>query len=194
MDGMLGRPVILPLPRDGVTDVHLELAAPVVPAPGLYKGRLVFAFGANERFDENQPVEIRVNSLLREKPWILPVAAAALAAVVALVLAAVAVARRVRVRLIVEEKPLPRGRDVFKLRKGRDSYLREARDRFDIAETRTPKTIARLLAGSRGVALARVKPERFPEIDDDEQDVLGGRYVVRSESGGTFHLRFERVP
>ena len=54
--------------------------------------------------------------------------------------------------------------------------------------------LARLLAGSQGVSLARVKPERFPEIDDDEQDVLGGRYLVRSESGGTFHVRFERAP
>ena len=194
LDGLLAAPVILPLPQDGVTDVYLDLATSIVPQPGLYRGTLEFAFDGKERFEASQPVEMRVNSLLREQPWVLPVAAAALAAVVALVLAAVAAARRVRVKLIVEEKPLPAGKDVFRLRKGRDAYLREARDRFDIAETRTPKTIARLLAGSGGVSLARVKPERFPEIDDDEQDVLGGRYLVRSESGGTFHVRFERAP
>ncbi len=194
LDGLLAAPVVLALPQDGVTNVHLDLNAAVVPPPGLYRGSFEFAFGDKERFDASQPVELRVNSLLRDKPWILPLAAVGLAAVVALVLLAVAAARRVRVRLIVEEKPLPAGKDVFRLRKGRDSYLREARDRFDIAETRTPKTIARLTAGSSGVSLARVKPERFPEMDDDEQDILDGRCVVRSESGRTYHLRFERVP
>jgi Mg-chelatase subunit ChlD len=194
LDGLLASPVIVPLPQDGVTDVYLDLAAAQVPTPGLYRGTLEFAFGGKDQFAASQQVELRVNSLLREYPWIIPVAAVGLAAIVALVLLGVAAAGRVKVQLLVEEKPLPAGKDVFRLRKGKDAYLRESRDRFDIAEARTPKTIARLLAGNKEVALSRVKPERFPEMDDDEPNVLGGRYVVRAESGGTFHLRFERAP
>ena len=197
LEGLLAQPMILPLPQAGATDVHLDLRAAQPPPPGLYRGTLEFAFGGKEQFPASQPVELRVNSLLRDYPWIVPVAALALAAIAALLLLAIAAAGRVKVQLLVEEKPLPKGKDVFRLRKGRDAYLRESRDRFDIADARTPKTIARLLAargGTAEVTLSRVKPERFPEMDDDERDVLGGRYVVRSESGGTYHLRFERVP
>ncbi len=198
LDGLISQPVIVPLPQSGVTELHLDLRAAQPPSPGSYKGTLEFAFGDKDQFPASQPVEMRVNSLLQEYPWIVPVAAVALAAVVALLLLGIAASNRIKVRLLVEEKPMPAGRDVFSLRKGRDSYLREARERFDIAEVRTPKTIARLVAsragGAKEVSLARVKPERFPELDDDEQNVLDGRYVVRSETGGTFHLRFERVP
>jgi hypothetical protein len=198
LDGLISQPVIVPLPRSGVTELHLELHAAEPPLPGSYRGTLEFAFGDKDRFPASQPVELRVNSVLQQYPWIVPAAALGLAAVVALLLLGIAASNRVKVRLLVEEKPLPSGRDVFRLRKGRDSYLREARERFDIAEVRTPKTIARLVAGKSGgtkeVSLARVKPERFPELDDDEQNILDGRYVVRSETGGTFHLRFERVP
>jgi hypothetical protein len=194
--GLLASPVILPLPQDGVTEVHLALNSTAPPAPGLYKGTLEFAFGGKDQFPPSQPAELRVNSLMGDEPWIVPVAVVVLAAIAALVLLGVAAAATVKVRLLVEEKPLPAGKDVFKLRKGKDAYLRETRDRFDIADARTPKTIARLVASktAREVALSRVKPERFPELDDDERDVLDGRYLVRAESGATYHLRFERVP
>ncbi len=197
LEGLLSRPVILPLPLTGVTEVHLDLQAAQPPQPGLYRGALEFTFDGKDQFPPSQPAELRVNSLIAEYPWAIPLAAVLLAAIVGLVLFGVAAASRIRVRLLVEEKPLPTGKDVFRLRKGRDAYLRESRDRFDIAEARTPKTIARLVAskgGSPQVSLSRVKPERFPEMDDDEHNVLDGRYMVRSETGGTYHLRFERVP
>ena len=74
------------------------------------------------------------------------------------------------------------------------NYSIEAYERFK-DETRgdcglTQAGYLLLTATEKGLAMTLLKEDRFPELKSSPKNVLGNTYIIRTESGKDFHVRF----
>ena len=196
LDNLLIDPVSFDLPDTGKTDVDIPLAFLSIPKAGTYDGDLFFSFTSKESFQKTHTVQFRVNSFLQNFPWLLPVAISVgvlLLALLVFLFLRLKGDKKLSFRMIVEDKPLKKGKDIFIARKGRDLFLKESMDILDIDTQRTGKSIGKFTMDDQNLALTRLKEDRFPELDKDPKNVLGGSYLIRTESGKDFRVSFERV-
>jgi hypothetical protein len=192
-DNILAEPVEQELPNEGQTEITMPLQLDGTLQPGTYQGTLIFNFAGPERFDRELPVTFRVKSFLQNAPWVIPVGIAALALLaflVILLIRHVGKGRKITFRMIVEEKPLKKGKDTFTARIGRPLYLKESMDVFDIGDKKTTNSIAVMNLSDSGLSLKALKDDRFPELKSSPRNVLGSAYLIRSESGKDYHVKF----
>jgi Mg-chelatase subunit ChlD len=195
-DNILAEPVERELLKEGETKLTMPLQLDGTLPPGSYEGTLVFGFAGPERFPRELAVSFRVKSFLQNAPWVIPVGIAALALLGLLLFflfRLIGKGRKVNFRMIVEEKPLKKGKDTFTARTGKPLYLKESLDVFDIGDKKTTNAIAVLNLGDSGLSLKALKEDRFPELKSSPRNVLGSAYLIRSESGKDYHVKFVNV-
>jgi len=188
-DNLLLKPFIVEVPRDGKTRLHIPLYFNETFVPGSYEGTLTFNFASKEHFESELRARFRVNTLFQNFYWLIPIILA-LVVLVFLITSRLAGGKRIAFRLLVEEHPLPKGKDVFTARQGRDLFVKEAMDIVDITPNKTIKSIARLNATDAGLTMTILKDDRFPELKSEPKNVMDKSYVLRTESGKDYHVRF----
>ncbi len=63
-------------------------------------------------------------------------------------------------------------------------------DIVDITSNKTIKSIAKLNATDAGLTMTILKDDRFPELKSEPKNVMDKSYVLRTESGKDYHIRF----
>jgi len=123
---------------------------------------------------------VKVNTFLEDLPWLIPViiiAAILFIILVIFIIRKIIQSNALRFRLVVEEMPLPRGRDIFKLA-GRNLFLIESMDLVRITEKLTPRCISKLYARGSDLKMAILKEKAFPELRKLPDNLL----AIRSSS------------
>jgi len=195
-DDILTAPVAETLETEGEADITLDLELDGTLPAGSYQGTLVFDFSSKEHFEEELAVSFRVKSFIASYPWIIPVgivAAAAVLLLLYLLLRMIGKGRKVTFRLVVEENPLKKGKDVFTARLGKPLYIKESMDVIDVADKKTTNAVAALTLTEGGLALNPIREERFPGLKAAKKNVLGESCIIRTESGKDYHVTFEQV-
>jgi hypothetical protein len=165
-------------------------------APGEYTCNITLIFSSKEKFQEKYAVSVKVNTLWESLPWLFPLIILAgigiLVLIVFLILLAVR-GKALKFRLIVEEHPLGKGKDEFTVRKGKENFLKETMDIFDIVPKKTRKSIAKLVLTDSGLRMTILKEERFPDFVGIPKNVLGNKFTVRTEKGDDCTIRFVKT-
>ena len=133
-----------------------------------------------------------MNTLFQNFYWLIPIALALLV-LIFLIAFRLAGGKRIAFRLLVEERPLPKGKDSFTARQGKDLFIKEAMEIVDITPNKTAKSIAKLNATEAGLSMIILKEDRFPELKSAPKNVMDKSYLVRTESGKDYHIRFTEI-
>ncbi len=189
---LLLKPFLIEVPQEGETRLHIPLYFDETFVPGSYVGTLTLNFASKEHFESALPVGFRVNTLFQNFYWLIPIILALLV-LIFLITFRLAGGKRIAFRLIVEEHPLPKGKDSFTARQGRDLFVKEAMDIVDITPNKTAKSIAKLNATEAGLTMTILKEDRFPELKSGPKNVMDKFYVLRTESGKDYHIRFTEI-
>ena len=185
------RPFQAELPADGELTLHIPLRFSDRFEPGRYEGALELTFASKEHFEKELQVRFRVNTLLQNFWWLIPIVVVLLA-LIGLIVWKVAGGKTVRFRLSVEESPLPKGKDTFTARGAKPLYLKESMDIIDVTDKNTARSVASLsVTEEGGLALSVIKEDRFPELTGKPpKNLIGKTLVVRTESGKDYHVGF----
>jgi Mg-chelatase subunit ChlD len=188
-ENLLLKPYLVELPREGETRIHIPLFFDKSFVPGSYDGNFAFSFASKEHFETELRAQFRVNNLFQNFYWLIPIVLALLV-LVFLIAFRLAGGKRIAFRLLVEEHPLPKGKDSFTARQGKDLFIKEAMDIVGITTNKTTKSIAKLNATDAGLTMTLLKEDRFPELKSVPKNVMEKSYVLRTESGRDYHIRF----
>jgi Mg-chelatase subunit ChlD len=184
------------LPAEGETEIKLNLKLDGTLPPGSYEGKITFNFSSKDHFEEELTTSFRVNSFLQNYPWVLPVGILLLILLILLIiflLRKIVRGRKVVFRMLVEEKPLRKGRDTFVARLGKDIFIKESMDVLDIAEKKTSNSIAKLTLTDSGLRMTFIESGRFPGLKTAPRNVLESSCIIRTESGKDYHVKFTGV-
>jgi hypothetical protein len=191
-ENLLLKPFLFEMPKEGETRVHIPLYFDNTFIPGSYEGTLTLDFASKEHFKNELHVRFRVNTLLQNFYWLIPVILA-LAVLIFLIAFRLTGGKRITFRFVVEEHPLPKGKDTFTARQGKDLFVKEAMDIIDITHNKTVKSIARLNVTETGLTMSVLKEDRFPELKSSPKNVMDRSYVLRTESGKDYHVHFTKT-
>jgi hypothetical protein len=194
-ENILITPLEVTIPENGSTEVKIPVSLRPGLEPGTSSGELTFAFKNEEHFADLLNIQIQVRTLIEDLPWLIPViilAAILFIILVVFIIRKIIQSNALRFRLIVEEMPLPKGRDIFKIA-GKPLFLMESMDLVRIAERLTPRCIAKLYARGADLKIAILKEKGFPEVKKVPDNLLGHTLIVNTESGRKYHCKFEEV-
>jgi Mg-chelatase subunit ChlD len=191
-ENLLLKPFLTQIPQEGETRLHIPLYFNETFVPGTYEGTLTLRFASKEHFETELRARFRVNTLFQNFYWLIPIILA-LVVLVFLIAFRLAGGKRIAFRLLVEEHPLPKTKDSFTARQGKDLFIKEAMDIVDITPNKTAKSIAKLNATDAGLTMAILKDDRFPELKSGPKNVMDKSYILRTESGKDYHIRFTEI-
>ena len=180
------------LPKTGEEELNIPLVFKSGLNPGIHKGTLYFTFSSSEHFETQIPVTFQINSFLQNYYW-LSAPAVLLLALIVFLLVKVVGGKQIVFQLLVQERPLPKGKDTFAAKRGGDLYLKEGMDQFGISDKKTTRNIAQLAATEKGISMTLLKEDRFPGLKSSEKNILDKDYIIRTESGKDFHVRFNSL-
>ncbi len=192
---VLSKPFEVTIPENGTTEVKIPVILSPGLEPGTSSGTLAFKFASDEHFVETLDIQVKVKTLLEDLPWLIPViiiAAILFILLVIFIIRKIIQSNALRFRLVVEEMPLPKGRDIFKIT-GKPLFLIESMDLVRIAERLSPRCIAKLYARGSDLKIAVLKEKGFPELKKIPESLLGHTVIVNTESGRKYHCKFEEV-
>jgi hypothetical protein len=193
-DNILLKPYARTLAKEGNNVLVIPTFFAGLLKPGLYQAQLAFAFTSKDQFFYVQPLQIKVNSFFENNTWVIPAGIGGIVlvlALLALLLMHILKNNSIKFRLVVEERPLQKGKDIFTATKGKAIFLTEGLAGIRVTEKKLLKSIASLTAENRELQLKTLKEANFPEATRLPKDVLGSRITVRLEDGEKYHLRFE---
>ncbi|NOY08305.1 MAG: VWA domain-containing protein [Spirochaetes bacterium] len=178
-----------------------ELSIPVrvvkKAAPGDYKATLVFTFKGNIRFLPSAfNTTMHFETFMESYLWIIIIIAVIILAVVILIilkLAGLSGKKSVKFRVVIEETPLKKGKDTFRVTEGSNLFLNESGGMISLTERKTPKSIARFTARSSRLIISVLNNLSFPELKEIPDNALDHAFKVRSENGRDIHFRLEVV-
>jgi Mg-chelatase subunit ChlD len=200
---ILPSPASITVEPDSVEAVSMPVLISGELAPGEYNGTLKFVFAGENRFlPVAADIAVRVQTWAQNyRFWLL---GAALLLVLLLLLLALWLSRlsgrsRLRIRLLVEGKPIaPAGsagqEPAYRtLREGKFLFLNDAEESFILADKRTPGSLARLSVSGDRLRFGMLKAERFPKLNPREipEDAREHTFTVRTQSGARKAVGFE---
>ncbi len=164
--------------------------------PGEYNSNITLNFSSKEIFEAKHSVLLKVNTLWENFPWLFPLiivlGVIIVIMLVLLILRAVG-GKALKYRLIVEEHPLGKGKDEYIAKKGKDYYLKETLDIFDIVLKKTRKCLAKLALTDAGLRMTIIKEDRFPNFIGIPDNIIGSKFIARTEKGDDFNIRFVKI-
>jgi hypothetical protein len=165
--------------------------------PGDYSADLQFIFGGRNVFTPGTlSVNVHVNTFIENNLLLLVAIIAGGIIILGLLIFLIAkliASRGVRFRLKVEEHPLKKGNDVFKVGFGKWLYLNESYSRLAIVPKRTLRSIGRVFGVKNGLEFEPLREERFIGIKKTKQNAFGQKITVKTENNELLHMEFIRV-
>lgn len=164
--------------------------------PGTYSGTLEFTFSGKDTFKTPLGVTLHVNNAFEDNPWLIPLII--LAALIIIILAIfgiykIAQGHPIKFRVLVEEMPIPKGKDVFKITKNKQLYMSESLDFIRVTDVKTPKSFAKLSVAAEDLKLFVIKETYFVEPKDIPENVLENTIRIITESGKKYHVKFIEI-
>jgi hypothetical protein len=191
-DNLLSVPYEIQLPAEGEATLRIPLYFSKDFEPGAHSGKFTLTFSSTEQLDPNLFIDFRVNSLVQNFWWGIPIIVVLLA-LAFLIIWKVASVKTLVFRFIVTERPLRKGKDTFKIKAGKELFIKESMDFVDLAPTKTAKSLAKLSLTDQGLSMTVMKEDRFPNLKSNPRDVIDKVFIVRTESGKDFNVRFVKV-
>ncbi len=190
-------PVQVTVPENGEASFKAQLQIPGTIPAGDYPTDVQFFFeGDNGFLPSALTVDLHVNSFLENNLALFIILLAAgllvLALIVFLIIRLIA-SSGVKFRLKVDEQPLPKGKDVFKVGFGKWLYLNETYGRLMIAPKRSLRSIGRVYGVKKGLEFEPLREEQFPGLKAAKQNVLGRKLTIKTQDGVTLHVEFQKV-
>jgi hypothetical protein len=190
-------PVQFTVPQEGETELKTQLAIPVTVPAGDYPTDVQFFFEGDNTFQPSAfTVDLHVNSFLENNLGLFIALLAAGLVVLALLVFLIVrliVSSGVKFRLKVEEQPLKKGKDVFKVGYGKWLYLNESYGRLSIAPKRSLRSIGRVYGVKKGLEFEPLREEQFPGLKAAKQNILGHKITVKTQDSATLHVEFIKV-
>ena len=184
------------VPKDGGTKVTIPLKDVDLPA-GDYKGDLQFFFEGDNGFQPSAfTVNLHVNGWIENNlGWFIVILVAALLVIAFIVFLIIRLilSSGVKFRLKVDEQPLKKGKDVFKVGYGKWLYLNESFGRLSIAPKRSLRSIGRVYGVKKGLEFEPLREEQFPGLKAAKQNILGHKLTVKTQDSATLHAEFIKV-
>ena len=181
----------------GETDISVPIKLEDGFKPGTYSVTVDFVFKDGTRFLPSVfDTSLHVSTLLESYLWIfILITAIILAAIIFIILKLTGFVgkKAVKFKLVVEESPLQRGKDVFSVRPGSFLYLNEGSDMISVTERKTPKSIGKFAAGGVGLTMQILKERQFINKEPIPENIMGWSFIIRSESGKDIHVHIEAV-
>jgi hypothetical protein len=198
VENILEKPFEMTLPQNGETLLTIPVALNKKIKQGDYSTTLNFTFKSEEHFADTLDTSLHVSSFIESVPLplliiVIIVIAAILILLIVFIIIKIIQGNPLRFRLVVDEMPLPRGRDTFKVMGGRNLFLIESMDLVRITERLSGRCIAKLYVRGSDLKIAVLKEASFPELKKIPDSIMGHTLIVNTENGRKYHVKFEEV-
>lgn len=194
---VLQNPVQFMVSQDKETEFSTKVFIPATLAPGDYMADVQFYFENGAAFyPSNLGVDLHVNSYIENNlPLLILLLVGGLLLLAALVILLIRLilSSGTKFRLKVEEQPLKKGKDVFKVGAGKWLYLNESFGRLTIAPKRSLRSIGRVYGVKKGLEFEPLREEQFPGLKAGKQNVLGKKLTVKTQDSDTLHVEFIKL-
>jgi hypothetical protein len=182
--------------KDGIVYLRIPVNAGKNLNPGDYKGQLDFTFDTDVEFVSPLAMGVHVNNVWQDNPWLL-----LLLVVIAIILLVVLVfgiikllqGHPIKFKIIIDEMPLLKGKDTFKISKGKNLFLLESMDFIRVSEKKNLRCFAKLAVINEDLKLTVLKEKNFPEPKDIPENVLEATIVIITDSGKKYHTTFSEI-
>lgn len=184
------------IPENGTTQLSIPVSIPKHFKKGVYDANLTFGFGSTEHFEQELPVKLHLKTIWEDLPWLIPlivIGAILFILLVVFIVRQIIQGTALSFRLVVEEMPLPRGRDTFKVMGGKNLFLIESMDLIRITERLSSRCIAKLYARGTDLKMAVLKEESFKDLKKVPDSLFGHTLLISTDAGRKYHVKFEEV-
>lgn len=164
--------------------------------PGNYQGELAFTFDSQARFTSPFSMLVHVNNIWEDNPWLLILLI--VLAFIIIILLIVGIIKLVqghpiKFKILVDEMPLPKGKDTFKISRGKNLYLLESMDFIRVTEKKNLKCFAKLAVANEDLKLHVLKEKNFSDPKEIPENILEATIAVLTESGKLYHITFSEI-
>ncbi|MBN2546323.1 MAG: VWA domain-containing protein [Spirochaetes bacterium] len=192
-------PYIKKFTEDGEKKIEIPLLFSGDLKPGKYKDTIKFSFSEDtkEHFDRRiEEVEFRINNFFQNYLWIFLLIIILILALIifALYLLYTYLSKpKIKFRVIVEEAPLPEGKDVFKVVQGKFLYLTEDSGNISLLKIRSLSSLARIGCAGKRLKMTVLNDDKIPAGRDIPTDVAGFKFAIITDKTQQYHVRFEKL-
>ncbi len=194
---ILQNPVQFTMTKDKEAGFSTKVFIPATLAPGDYKADIQFYFeGGTAFYPKAFAVDLHVNNYIENNLLLLILLLAGallLLGLLIFLLIKLAASSGTKFRLKVEEAPLKKGKDVFKVGTGKWLYLNESYGRLAIVPKRSLRSIGRVYGVKKGLEFEPLREEQFPGMKATKQSVLGKKITVKTQDSAVLHVEFVKV-
>jgi hypothetical protein len=196
VDNILEEPYSKVLVQEGEDVFTIDVNAKKGIKEGTYSTTLEFTFSSKAIFLSSLGISLHVNNFFEDNPWLIPLII--LAALIIIILAIfgiykIAQGHPIKFRVLVEEMPIPKGKDVYKIARNKQLYLSESLDFIRVSDKKTPRSFAKLTVVSEDLKLFVIKESYFVEPKDIPENVLENTIRIITESGKRYHVKFIEI-
>ncbi|MBN2736872.1 MAG: VWA domain-containing protein [Spirochaetales bacterium] len=181
------------LPKTGETEIKIPVILTGKLNAGNYQGTVNFSFTSKEKFPSQLDITLHINNIIEDNPWLLPIIIAGvliLAGLLVLLISKLILGKSIEFRILIDESPLPKNRDTFKVNKSRGVYLVESMDMIRVVDKKSVRAFAEIYSGENGLLLHAIKEKYLPEVTKDIQDAIGKSIRVVTEQNTIYHVKF----
>jgi hypothetical protein len=194
---VLQNPVLFTMPKDKETAFSTKVFIPATLTPGDYKADVQFYFeGGSAFYPKAFTVDLHVNNYIENNlPLLILLLAAGLLllALIVFLIIKLITSSGTTFRLKVEEQPLKKGKDVFKVGTGKWLYLNESYGRLSIVPKRSLRSIGRVYGVKKGLEFEPLREEQFPGLKAAKQNALGRKITVKTQDSDILHVEFVKI-
>lgn len=164
--------------------------------PGNYQGELTFHFETQVKFKSPLKMTVHVNNIWEDNPWLLVLLI--VVAIILLIILIVGIIKLVqghpiKFKLLVDEMPLPKGKDIFKISRGKNLYILESMDFIRVTEKKNLRCFAKLTVMNEDLKLHVLRDKNFTEPKDIPENILEATIGIITESGKRYHITFSEI-
>jgi len=192
-------PYIEKFTEDGEKKIEIPLIFSGDLKPGKYRDTIKFSFSEDtkEHFNRRiEEVEFRINNFFQNYFWLFLIIILLILALIifALYLLYTYLSKpKIKFRVLVEEAPLPEGKDVFKVVQGKFLYLTEDGGNIALLKTRSLASLARIGCAGKRLKMTVLNDDKIPAGRDLPTDAAGFKFAVITEKSQQYHVRFEKI-
>ncbi|MBN2533787.1 MAG: VWA domain-containing protein [Spirochaetales bacterium] len=161
-----------------------------------YIGELVFTFESQARFTSPLKMSIHANNIWEDHPWLLVLLIAlAIVIIISLIVGIIKLIQGhpIKFKILIEEMPLPRGKDTFKISRGKNLYLLESMDFIRVTDKKNIKCFGKLTVANEDLKLQVLKEKNFSDPKEIPENILEATISIFTESGKLYHMTFNEI-